>query len=58
MSGLAATGAPQSSAHTHAHTHTALGSHGSLKDVYDQMENIKIHFESQLEQLNRELQVA
>ena len=31
-------------------------SHGSLKDVYDQMENMKIHFESQMEQLNRELQ--
>ena len=30
--------------------------HGSLKDVYDQMENMKIHFESQMEQLHRELQ--
>ena len=31
-------------------------SHGGLKDVYDQMENMKIHFESQMEQLHRELQ--
>ena len=29
----------------------------SNKDVYDQMENMKIHFESQMEQLNRDLQV-
>ena len=29
----------------------------SHKDVYDQMENMKIHFESQMEQLNRDLQV-
>jgi hypothetical protein len=34
----------------------SVNSHGSLKDVYDQLENMKIHFESQLEQLNRDLQ--
>jgi hypothetical protein len=30
--------------------------HSNVKDVYDQMENMKIHFDSQMEQLNRELQ--
>mmetsp|Transcript_19935 Transcript_19935/g.66392 ORF Transcript_19935/g.66392 Transcript_19935/m.66392 type:complete len:354 (-) Transcript_19935:1813-2874(-) len=32
--------------------------HDNLKDVYEQMENMKMHFEAQMEQLNRELMAA
>jgi len=39
-------------------TTTSTEAHDNLKDVYDQMENIKMHFEAQLEQLNRELLAA